>query len=87
MRYDASSKIQDDVRKTLGLDPRMIKFSSVKLGDGTLESLSKIGGKIAVRETPFLYIPKITFRTWMLTMVPLSGLRGKNFEKQTRINE
>jgi small subunit ribosomal protein S6 len=46
MRYDASSKIQDDVRKTLGLDPRMIKFSSVKLGDGTLESLSKIGGQI-----------------------------------------
>lgn len=46
MRYDASSKIQDDVRKTLGLDPRMIKFSSVKLGDGTLESVSKIGGKI-----------------------------------------
>lgn len=46
MRYDASSKIQDDVRKTLGLDPRMIKFSSVKMGDGTLESLSKIGGTI-----------------------------------------
>jgi small subunit ribosomal protein S6 len=47
MRYDSSSKIQDDVRKTLGLDPRMIKFSSVKLGDGTLESLSKIGGQIS----------------------------------------
>jgi small subunit ribosomal protein S6 len=46
MRYDASSKIQDDVRTTLGLDPRMIKFSSVKLGDGTLESLSKISGEI-----------------------------------------
>jgi len=46
MRYDASSKTQDDVRTTLGLDPRMIKFSSVKLGDGTLESISRIGGKI-----------------------------------------
>jgi small subunit ribosomal protein S6 len=46
MRYDASSRTQDDVRKTLGLDPRMIKFSSVKMGDGTLESLSKIGGSI-----------------------------------------
>ncbi|KAH8811943.1 ribosomal protein S6 [Xylogone sp. PMI_703] len=46
MRYDASSKTQDDVRRTLGLDPRMIKFSSVKLGDGTLEGLSKIGGSI-----------------------------------------
>jgi small subunit ribosomal protein S6 len=46
MRYDASSKVQDDVRKTLGLDPRMIKFGSVKLGDGTLEKLSRIGGEI-----------------------------------------
>jgi small subunit ribosomal protein S6 len=46
MRFDASSKTQDDVRKTLGLDPRMIKFSSVKLGDGKLESISKIGGNI-----------------------------------------
>jgi small subunit ribosomal protein S6 len=53
MRYDASSAVQDNVRKTLGLDPRMIKFSSVKLGDGTLESLSKFGAKIpwAERET------------------------------------
>ncbi|KAL3423366.1 30S ribosomal protein S6 [Phlyctema vagabunda] len=47
MRYDASSKTQKDVRTTLGLDPRMIKFSSVKLGAGTLESISKIGGDIA----------------------------------------
>lgn len=46
MRYDASSDVQDNVRKTLGLDPRMIKFSSVKLGDGKLESLSKVGVKI-----------------------------------------
>ncbi|KAG9237736.1 37S ribosomal protein-like protein Mrp17 [Amylocarpus encephaloides] len=46
MRYDASSKIQDDVRKTLGLDPRMIKFSSVKLGDGTLQAVSRISGDV-----------------------------------------
>lgn len=46
MRYDANSMVQDNVRKTLGLDPRMIKFSSVKLGDGTLESISKVGSKI-----------------------------------------
>ncbi len=46
MRYDSSSKIQADVRNTLGLDPRMIKFSTVKLGDGTLESLSRISGQI-----------------------------------------
>jgi len=46
MRYDASSRTQADVRTTLGLDPRMIKFSTVKLGDGTLESISKISGSI-----------------------------------------
>jgi len=46
IRFDASSQTQADVRTTLGLDPRMIKFSSVKLGDGTLETIGKIGGKI-----------------------------------------
>jgi len=46
MRFDASSKTQEEVRMTLGLDPRMIKFSSVKLGDGTLDSIGKIGGNI-----------------------------------------
>jgi small subunit ribosomal protein S6 len=46
MRYDASSAVQDNVRKTLGLDPRMIKFSHVKMGNGTLESISKIGAKV-----------------------------------------
>lgn len=46
MRFDSSSKVQDNVRKTLGLDPRMIKFSSVKMGDGTLESIGRIGGEV-----------------------------------------
>jgi small subunit ribosomal protein S6 len=52
IRYDAPSAVQDQVRKTLSLDPRMIKFGSVKLGDGKLETIAKIGGKIpwAVRE-------------------------------------
>jgi small subunit ribosomal protein S6 len=50
MRYDASSAAQDSVRKTLGLDPRMIKFSSVKLGDGKLESVCKVGAKVAWAE-------------------------------------
>ncbi|CAD6506212.1 BgTH12-07139 [Blumeria graminis f. sp. triticale] len=46
MRYDSSIRIQEEIRNTLGLDPRMIKFSSIKLGDGTLEKSSKIGGMI-----------------------------------------
>ncbi|RKF56113.1 37S ribosomal protein MRP17, mitochondrial [Golovinomyces cichoracearum] len=46
MRFDSSSKTQQEVRNTLGLDPRMIRFSSVKLGDGTLNKTSRIGGSI-----------------------------------------
>lgn len=44
MRFDSSSHAQDELKKTLGLDPRMIRFSSVKLGDGTLDTIARIGG-------------------------------------------
>ncbi|KAL7272705.1 hypothetical protein RUND412_004469 [Rhizina undulata] len=40
MRFDANPATQAQVRKTLGLDPRMIKFSVVKLGD----KLSEVAG-------------------------------------------
>lgn len=43
IRYDASSTTQDQIRMTLGLDPRMIKFSNVKIGDGTLASSARAG--------------------------------------------
>ena len=46
MRFDASSQVQKNIRTTLGLDPRMIKFTSVRLGDGTLESIGKIAGNV-----------------------------------------
>lgn len=36
MRFDTSSPTQEKVRTTLSLDPRMVRFSSVKLGDGKL---------------------------------------------------
>lgn len=44
MRFDASGKTQKVVRNTLGLDPRMVKFSVCKLGE-RLEEVSKVGGK------------------------------------------
>lgn len=43
MRFDASSRTQEAVRKTLALDPRVIRSTSVKLGDGKLETLSRFG--------------------------------------------
>jgi len=44
MRFDANAKTQQTVRDTLGLDPRMIKFSVVKLGD-RLEDIAGVTGK------------------------------------------
>ncbi|KXL44032.1 hypothetical protein M433DRAFT_166725 [Acidomyces richmondensis BFW] len=44
MRFDSSAKTQHAVRRTLGLDPRMIRYSVVKMGD-KLEDIKDIGGK------------------------------------------
>ncbi|PSR81104.1 ribosomal protein S6 [Coniella lustricola] len=43
MRYDASTKTQQDVTNAMRLDPRMIRSTSVKLGDGKLETMSRFG--------------------------------------------
>lgn len=43
MRFDASIATQLSVRRTLGLDPRMIRFSVVKLGS-KLEEVKDIVG-------------------------------------------
>ncbi|GFF29862.1 37S ribosomal protein MRP17, mitochondrial [Aspergillus udagawae] len=45
MRFDASGAVQSAVRRTLGLDPRMIRFSVVKLGD-KLEEIKGVEGKV-----------------------------------------
>ncbi|KAI9816798.1 MAG: hypothetical protein M1827_001443 [Pycnora praestabilis] len=49
MRFDSSGQTQDMVRRTLGLDPRMIKFSVVKMG-GTLDAIKDIGAKAEWRK-------------------------------------
>jgi ribosomal protein S6 len=43
MRYDTSADVHATIRKTLRLEPRMIRSAHVKLGDGKLDSLSKFG--------------------------------------------
>ncbi|KAL3480396.1 ribosomal protein S6 [Aspergillus californicus] len=45
MRFDSSGPVQTAVRRTLGLDPRMIRFSVVKLGD-KLEEIKGVGGSV-----------------------------------------
>lgn len=43
MRYDAGGRVQENVRDNLRLDVRVLRATSVKLGDGKLETLSKFG--------------------------------------------
>ncbi|KAI0010212.1 hypothetical protein F4779DRAFT_319213 [Xylariaceae sp. FL0662B] len=43
MRFDSSVGTQEAVRNMLRLDPRMIRHSTVKLGDGKLASTSRFG--------------------------------------------
>ena len=50
MRFDSSGPVQAAVRRTLGLDPRMIRFSVVKLGD-KLQEIKDVEGKVEWRNT------------------------------------
>ena len=45
MRFDASTSTQEAVRKTLGLDPRMIKFGVVKIGE-RLKDIKDVEGRV-----------------------------------------
>ncbi|GAB7347207.1 hypothetical protein MBLNU459_g3313t1 [Dothideomycetes sp. NU459] len=44
VRFDSSARTQHAVRRTLGLDPRMIRYSVVKMG-GTLDEIKAVAGK------------------------------------------
>ncbi|KAI0390397.1 ribosomal protein S6 [Xylariaceae sp. FL0594] len=43
IRFDSSVATQEELRRMLRLDPRMIRHSTVKIGDGKLETLSRMG--------------------------------------------
>lgn len=45
VRFDSSARTQHAVRRTLGLDPRMLRYSVVKMG-GTLEELRSVVGEV-----------------------------------------
>jgi len=44
MRFDSGVETQQLIRRTLGLEPRLLRFNVVKLGT-TLKELSEIGAK------------------------------------------
>lgn len=48
MRFDCSPKTQELVRKTVAIDPRMLRCGVVKLG-GTLEEIMSVPGKVTWR--------------------------------------
>jgi small subunit ribosomal protein S6 len=55
MQFDSSIPVQNEIRRTLGLDPRMIRFSILKVGDklGTpVESIeNEDGGGVEWKKT------------------------------------
>jgi small subunit ribosomal protein S6 len=48
VRFDSSARTQHAVRRTLGLDPRMLRYSVVKMGS-TLEELRSVVGEVQWR--------------------------------------
>ncbi|KAF1922875.1 37S ribosomal protein Mrp17 [Didymella exigua CBS 183.55] len=48
MRFDASARAQHSLRKTMSLDPRMIRYSIVKMGT-KFEEIKDITGKAEFR--------------------------------------
>jgi small subunit ribosomal protein S6 len=53
MQFDASVKAQQDVRRFLSLDPRMIRFSMVKIGDklgGVNGAIEQVDGQMPWNE-------------------------------------
>ena len=45
VRFDASPENQEMMRKTVGLDPRMIRMGCVRLG-GTLQAIKDVRGQV-----------------------------------------
>ena len=48
MRYDCAASTQQNVRKMLALDPRVVKFGVVKMGR-TLEEIKGVEGAVRWR--------------------------------------
>ncbi|KAF3402455.1 37S ribosomal protein MRP17 [Talaromyces pinophilus] len=61
MRFDASGPVQSAVRRTLSLDPRMIRFSVIKIGD-KLEEINDVPGRVDWNGTKTLITDSIVSR-------------------------
>ena len=45
MRFDASPSAQQMVKKTVAIDPRMVRCGMVKMGE-TLREIAPVGGRV-----------------------------------------
>ncbi|KIW21608.1 ribosomal protein S6 [Exophiala spinifera] len=64
MQFDSSIKVQKEMRRILALDPRMVRFSVVKLGDklgGVNGAIEEVTGQVDWNSTPDTNIPLDTF--------------------------
>lgn len=50
MRFDASPAVQELVKKTVAVDPRMVRCGMVKMG-GTLREIHDVKGKVDWRRS------------------------------------
>jgi small subunit ribosomal protein S6 len=48
MRFDASARAQHALRRTMSLDPRLIRYSVVKMGE-KFEDIKDVGGEAKFR--------------------------------------
>ncbi|KAI5294018.1 hypothetical protein KEM56_005929, partial [Ascosphaera pollenicola] len=49
MRFDSSAEVQQQIRSTLSLNPRMIRFGVVKLGE-RLDQIKDVAGTVEWNE-------------------------------------
>jgi small subunit ribosomal protein S6 len=52
MRFDSSALGQHSLRRTLGLDPRLLRYSIVKMGE-SLEDIKDVDGKVQFAKSAF----------------------------------
>lgn len=83
MRFDSSADTQHEIRRTLGLDPRMVRFSIVKMGHrlsggwgGKLGAMEDIPGKVEWNNTQDKFTKDI---------LRASGIDA--WERRTKLNQ
>lgn len=73
MQFDSSGRAQSELRRVLGLDPRMIRFSVVRVGK-TLEEIAQVRGT-----APWPVRPRDSLGTGFADSVKASSSGSRGF--------